>query len=337
MKNSARKGLFSPIRMGTLHLANRIVMPPMVMDMVTPTGEVTDDNIQHYVARARAHPGLIIVEATSIAPGGRLRAKGLRIETDDQVVGLRRLTTAIKKTGTPVAVQLVHAGAHAPNSLTGKQPVAPSEIVPPRGNETPRVLTINEITSLVNAFGGAAVRALEAGFDAIELHGAHGFLLSQFLSPYTNLRQDVYGKNLEGRMRFPLGVVAEVRERLDPEFPVLYRLGASDLMPDGLTLEEGISVAKALEDAGVDLLDISGGLSGDGQGMSEQGYFVYLAQAVKKVVRVPVVGVGNITNPEYADKIIREGRVDLVAVGRAMLSNPNWAADAARELERNLG
>ena len=150
---------------------------------------------------------------------------------------------------------------------------------------------------------------------------------------YTNRRQDVYGRTIEGRLRFPLEIVAELRQRLGPHFPLLYRLGAADMMPEGLTLGEGTVVAARLAAAGVDLLDISAGLSGVGEKVTGQGHYVYLAQAVKKVVNLPVIGVGNITEPEYADRIIRAGRVNLVAVGRAMLANPNWAAEAARQLQ----
>lgn len=333
MKGSTRKGLFDPVQIGTLCLANRVVMPPMGMGMATLAGEVTDGNIRHYVARAKAHPGLIIVEFCSVAPGGRPSPRQLAIDNDAQIVGLRRLTTAIKETGTPVAIQLAHAGALTRATITGHQPVGPSDVLPPAAVEAPHALAVDEIATLVRTFGDAAVRAVEAGFDAIELHGAHGYLLSQFVSPYTNRREDGYGKTIEGRLRFPLEVIAEVRRRLDRCFPLAYRLGAADLVAGGLTLEEGTVVATHLAAAGVNLLDVSSGLGGYGQGMTKQGYFVYLAEAVKKVVSVPVVGVGNITEAEYAHRIIREGRVDLVAVGRAMIANPNWALDAARRLQ----
>lgn len=257
----------------------------------------------------------------------------LAIDNDDRISGLRRVASAIKETGTPAAIQLAHGGARAPSALTGHRPVGPSDVPPPMAVETPRALTPEEMVTLARAFGDAAVRAARAGFDAVELHGAHGYLLSQFVSPYTNRRQDGYGGTVEGRLRFPLEVVAEVRRRLGRHFPLAYRLGAADLMPGGLTLEEGTIAAGALATAGVDLLDISGGLSGDGRGMTGQGYFVYLAEAVKRAVGVPVVGVGNVTEPAYADRIVREGRVDLVAVGRAMLADPDWAAEAARQLQ----
>jgi len=336
MKNLTEKGLFDAIQVGTLHLANRIVMPPMGISMATPAGEVTDDHIQHYVARAKAHPGLIIVEYTWVVPNGRPHTPNvLGIDDDDKISGLRRLATAIKKTGTPVAIQLAHAGARARSAIIGNQPAGPSNVLAPGEVETPRAMTIEEIAALVRAFGDAAVRSAEAGFDAVELHGAHGFLLSQFVSPYTNQRQDAYGGTIEGRLRFPLEVITEVRQRLGTDFPLSYRIGVSDQIPGGLTMSEGTAVAVRLADAGLDLLDISAGLSHSPRDGNEQGYFVYLAESVKKVAKVPVVGVGNIFEPEYADRIIREGRVDLVAIGSAMLANPNWAAEAAKKLRGN--
>jgi len=333
MKSITRKGLFDPIQIGPLCLANRIVMPPMGIAKATPAGEVTDSHIQHYVARAKERPGLIIVEFTWVSSDGRPHTpRVLGIDNDDKIPGLRRLVAAIKETGTPVAIQLAHAGAHALAVITGCQPVGPSDVLLPGAVEIPLTLTVNEITTLVRIFGDAAVRAAEAGFDAIELNGAHGFLLSQFISPYTNRRQDAYGRTVEGRLRFPLEIIAEIRQRLGRDFLLIYRLGVADLMSGGLTLKEGTVVAARLADASVDLLDISAGIRHD-QHTSEQGYFVYLAEAVKKAVSVPVIGVGNITEPEYADCIICEGRVDLVAVGRAMLANPNWVADAKRQLQ----
>ena len=332
MDDSTRPGLLDPIQVGTLSVPNRIVMPPMGIGKATASGEVTEDHIEHYVARAKARPGLIIVEFTWVEARGSPVSKALGIDTDDKIPGLRRLVSAVKETGTPVAIQIAHAGARVRYSASGQHPVGPSHIKPPRAVETPHVLTVDEIGGLVEKFADAAVRAAEAGFDAVELHGAHGYLLSQFVSPYTNQRQDDYGGSVEGRARFPLEIVAEVRRRLGAEYPLFYRLGVTDFMPGGLTLEEGTAIAALLVDAGVDLMDISAGITGDGKERTEQGYFVYLAEAVKRVVEAPVVGVGSITEPHFADQIVREGRVDMVAVGRAMLSNPNWAADAARRL-----
>ncbi|MFH0768883.1 MAG: NADH:flavin oxidoreductase [Chloroflexota bacterium] len=253
---------------------------------------------------------------------------------DDRLIpSLKRLVEAIHTEGSKVIIQLNHAGARAPRSLTGKQPSGPWNIILPNGTDTPRPLTVPEIKRLAAGFGNAAYRALEAGFDSVELHGAHGFLLCQFLSPYANQRSDEYGGSLENRLRFPKEVVREVKTRLGKNIPLFYRFGADDMIQGGLTREEGKLAAQHLEQAGVDVIDVSGGIGGDGQrSFTEQGYFVPLAEGIKAVVKVPVIGVGNITEPEYADSIMREGKVDMVAVGRTLLSNPDFPRQAAQKL-----
>jgi 2,4-dienoyl-CoA reductase-like NADH-dependent reductase (Old Yellow Enzyme family) len=203
----------------------------------------------------------------------------------------------------------------------------------PNGSETPRSLTVPEINTIVVRFGNAAYRAVEAGFDSVELHGAHGFLLCQFLSPYANQRNDEYGGNLAKRLLFPTKVIKEVKTRIGKNMPLFYRFGADDMLEGGLTRQEAKLAAQHLEQAGVDVLDISGGMGGAGSDrFTEQGYFVPLAEGIKEVVKVPVIGVGNITEPEYADRIIRERKVDMVAVGRHLLSNPDFPRQAAQKL-----
>ncbi|MFC1521969.1 tRNA-dihydrouridine synthase [Elusimicrobiota bacterium] len=334
-KNSTQKGLLEPIRIKTLRLDNRIVMPPMGLGMTSPGGEVTDEQINHYIARAKARPGLIIVEYTWISPDGRPHKppKVLGINDNDKIPGLKRLAASIKEAGVPAAIQLAHAGARAHSSVIGRQPAGPSDITAPGSDEKPRPMSQDEIKNLVQTFADASVRAAEAGFDAIELHGAHGYLLSQFASPLTNNRQDEYGGSIDNRLRFPGEIITEIRSRLGQDFPIAYRLDASDMINGGLTAEEGVIAAKKLADMGIDILDISARPSCTGMDMTKQGAYVHLAQAVKKEVDVPVVGVGHITEPQYADNIVREGKVDLVAVGRAMLDNPNWAAHAVKELQ----
>jgi 2,4-dienoyl-CoA reductase-like NADH-dependent reductase (Old Yellow Enzyme family) len=198
----------------------------------------------------------------------------------------------------------------------------------------PRPLEAAEIEALVDSYRQAARRAKTAGFDAIEIHGAHGFLLSQFASPYTNQRTDQYGGSTENRLRFPLEVISAVRQETGPGFPLLYRFGASDFLQGGLALDEAQKIAPMLVEAGIDVLDISGGLCGsrpkDLKDMP--GYFVPLAQSIKSVVDVPVIAVGGITDAVFANSIIADGKADLVAVGRALLKNPNWAREALEQL-----
>ncbi len=195
----------------------------------------------------------------------------------------------------------------------------------------PREITQTEMSELVKEFAVAARRAKEAGFDMVEVHGAHGYLLSQFLSPYTNRRNDEYGGSLENRLRFPLEVLRAVRAEVGPDFPVFYRLGAEDGIEGGLTLQEGAEAAVILAEAGVDVLDLSGGLLGF-RVKSGEGFFVYMAEKIKPVVNIPVLVTGGIAAPELAESILAEGKADLIGVGRALLANPKWAVEAAQAL-----
>lgn len=326
--------LSDPIRVRNLTIRNRIVMPPMANDMATEGGEVTDRHIEHYSARAGAGVGLMIVEHSYITPKGKMTAPQLGIHDDALVPGLKRLADAIRAGGAASAIQLTHAGANTSPDIIGCQPLGPADVpIPGRGIE-PRPLTSAEIKELVGLYRDAARRAVEAGFDAIEIHGAHGFLLSQFVSPHTNRRTDGYGGSLENRLRFPLEVIRAVREETGPGYVLLYRFGASDFLEDGLDLEEARQIAPRLVEAGIDVLDISGGLCGsrpkDFSGM--QGFFVPLAESIHSVVDVPVIAVGGIREAAYANSVIEEEKADLVAVGRELLKNPDWAKEALAEL-----
>ena len=326
-------GLFDPINIRGLSLKNRLVMPPMATGMATEDGEVTDRHINHYVTRARGGVGLIIIEHTYVSEDGKAHKGQLGLYNDTLISGLKRLVKSIHAEGTKVIIQLTHAGAKASRNIIGKQPSGPSEILFPNSSETPRSLAVPEIEELVVKFGEAAYRAIEADVDSIELHGAHGFLLCQFLSPYANQRRDEYGGNLAKRLLFPMDVVKEVKTRLGKNMPLFYRFGADDMLEGGLTREEAKLAAQYLEQTGVDVFDVSGGIGGDGQKkFTEQGYFVPLAAGIKEAVKVPVIGVGNVTEPEYADRIIRERKVDMVAVGRTLLSNPDFPRKAAQKL-----
>lgn len=331
-------GLFDPIKIKGLSLRNRIVMPPMANGKATDAGEVTDSHIAHYAARAKGGVGLIIIEHTFVAEDGRASKNQLGLYDDKLIPGLKRLVDAIHAEGTRVIIQLNHVGAAASRTVTGIQPVGPSDFMHPRGSETPRALTVPEMKALAVKFGEAARRAVTAGVDSVELHGAHGFLLCQFLSPYTNRRTDEYGGDLAGRLRFPSEVIKEVKSKLGKNMPLFYRYGADDMLEGGLTREEAKLAAQQLEKSGVDVFDVSAGLSGDGsRNKTEQGYYVPLAAGIKVVVKVPVIGVGHITEPEYADRIIREGKVDMAAIGRLLLAEPDFPRRAAEKLGIKLG
>ena len=325
-------GLFDPLRVGNVVLKNRIVMPPMANDLADAQGRVTDQLIAHYARRAPG-VGLVIVEHSYLTQGGKASLKQLGVDEDRKIDGLAKLAAAVRAKGTPVCIQVNHAGREGSRDISGLETVAPSAI-PSDGSEViPRELESREIQDLVRLYGEAARRAQKAGFDAIEVHGAHGYLLNQFTSPLSNRRSDEYGGSFGGRIRFPLEAVKEVRRVVGSDFLVLYRLGASDGEGRGVTIEEMRTFAQGLTQTGVNIIDVSGGLIGDApEGMTGQGYFLPLAEKIKQAVEAPVIGVGGITDPAFADQAIREGRVDLVAVGRALLVDPDWALSAKRSL-----
>ncbi len=324
--------LLDTIRLGTLTIKNRIVMPPMATNKATGDGEVTENQIEYYAERARG-VGLIIAEHSYVTPRGKLSPNQLGIYDDKLIPGLSKLCKAVHRHRTPIAAQISHAGGRTTSSIIGARPVGPSPVLV--FQETPEELNAEEIDEVIEAFGQAARRAVEAGFDAVEVHGAHGFLLNQFLSPLTNKREDEYGGSLEKRARFPLRVFKRVRKEVGQDFPLLYRLGADDFREGGLSLNDTRIFAGMLAEAGVDAIDVSAGIGGSNPpGFSGQGYLFHLAEGIKEVVKVPVVGVGGVTEAEFADKAVREGKVDLVAVGRALLADPEWAMKAVKTLKR---
>jgi len=325
--------LLDPITIGSLSLKNRIVMPPMATELATTEGEVTSDLVKHYKRRAKGL-GLLIVEHSYVARGGKLSPHQLGIYGDKLIAGLARLADQIRAVDTPIAVQINHAGRMAKSDVCGVQPVGPSAIPHSKEFEIPRELGKDGIEELVEAFSSAAQRAVEAGFNAVEVHGAHGFLLNQFMSPLSNKKTDEYGGKLENRMRFPIKIIERIKEKIG-NFPLLYRLGADDMQPGGLTLDESKVFAQELVKAGVHAIDVSGGMIGSRPvELKGIGYFVPLAEAIKEVVHVPVIGVGRIRTPEFADEVIRKNRADLVTVGRAMLADPKWALKANKSLQK---
>jgi 2,4-dienoyl-CoA reductase-like NADH-dependent reductase (Old Yellow Enzyme family) len=298
-------------------------------------GEVTEKLLKHYADRS-SNLGLLIVEHSFIAPQGRMSTNQLGIYSDDLIPGLTRLVEVVHENGTPIAIQLNHGGGMSSSEITGYKPMAPSSVMHPhRGVEIPHQLSLVEIEDIIDYYRNAARRGFEAGFDAIQVHGAHGYLLGQFHSPITNKRLDDYGGPLVNRVRLSRRIVEEVKQELGSNFPVLYRIGVEDslLYPGGLTLKEGVEAAKMIVEAGVDIIDVSGGLGGGRpEYLKGPGFYVPHAAAVKEVVDIPVIGVGGIQTAEEADRIIMSGRVDLVAVGRAYLSEPKWATIATQTL-----
>ncbi len=320
--------LFTSLQVKNMDLANRIVFPPMANNLADENGQVTPRLIEHYAARA-ARVGLIIVEHSYIDRKGRITDNQLGIYTDSCVEGLSRLAAEMHRAGTKCGIQLTHAGSSAKAEMIGGQPFAPSTVSHPRDGGMPREITRAEMLELTEQFVLAARRAKQAGFDMVEIHGAHGYLLSQFISPYTNRRQDSYGGSLQNRLSFPLEVVKAVREEVGRDYPLFFRLGADDGLEGGLNLDEGSAAAVMLADSGVDVLDLSGGLMGF-RTKSGEAFFLYMAEKIKPMVNIPVLVTGGIASTEAAERILAAGKADLIGIGRALLTNPAWAVEAAR-------
>ncbi|MFX1566519.1 MAG: NADH:flavin oxidoreductase [Promethearchaeota archaeon] len=305
---------------------NRLVMPPIQGDHATIEGGVTDKLLQFYKQRAEAL-GLIIVEHSYVSLHGQLSKRQLGIYDDHLVPGLRELVKRIQPYNTRIVLQLNHAGAKAPSRL-GVESVSASPL------DGARELRTDEIQMLPYTFGRAAERAIKAGFDGVEIHGAHGFLLNQFYSPITNQRTDEYGGSLDNRIRLPIEVVREVKKKIGTRL-LLYRLGSVDLALMGTQINDSQFFAKALVNAGVDIVDISGGLCGGAPAelAIREGFFVPQAEAIKAHVDVPVIGVGGVKTPRFANQVIRDERVDFIAVGRALRKDPDWAIKAVKYLK----
>jgi len=301
-------------------------MPPMQSGRATLEGAVTNRLINFYVRRSSTL-GLLIIEHAYVASTGKLSPKQLGIYDDALIAGLGKLASSIHEIGAPAVMQITHAGGVANKTVINTEPAGPS------ARDRSRALQKTELKTVAEEFALAAGRAVKAGFDGVELHGAHGYLLNQFLSPLFNKRIDEFGGSLENRMRFPLMVIEKVRENLNGKL-LLYRLGADDLTPSGIHIEESAAFAIKLEQAGIDIIDVSGGMCGADpkQLRHVEGYFIPQASQIKKAVKVPVIGVGRITKAEQADKLVRDGLVDLVAVGRALLKDPLWSEKALQAI-----
>jgi len=301
-------------------------MPPMATNYASRDGTVTQRQIDYYKERAKGGVGLVIVEISCVdSPVGKGTVRQICVDDDRFIPDLNRLAEAIKQHGATAAIQIHHAGRQTSARFTGHQPVAPSPIAV-SGGEQPRELTSEEIAALVTRFAEAAERAERAGFDGVEIHGAHGYLISQFLSPLSNKRQDSYGGSLENRARFLLEVIKAIRERVGRDYPVWCRLSAMEIGVDGgITLEETQTVAQLVEKAGVDAIHVSAHTVGPARRppMAQPPCsFVPLAEGVKKVVSVPIIAVGRIP-PELGEGVLRDGKADFISIGRPLLADPH--------------
>ncbi|MFP3989854.1 NADH:flavin oxidoreductase/NADH oxidase [Streptomyces sp. E11-3] len=342
--------LFEPVTLRSLTIPNRVWMAPMCQysaEVFGPNAGVAQDwHFAHYAARATGGTGLILLEATAVSPEGRISPADLGIWNDTQVAALRRITGFLKGQGTVPGIQIAHAGRKASTDRPWKggapvgpdahgwQPLGPSPLPFDEGHPVPTELTPGQIDEIVGQFADAARRALDAGFEVAEIHGAHGYLIGEFLSPHSNRRTDEYGGSFEGRTRFALRVVDAVREVWPKDKPLFFRISATDWLDEaGWTGDDTVRFAALLKEHGVDLLDVStGGNAARARIPTGPGYQVPFAARVKQETGLPVAAVGLITEPEQAEKIIANGEADAVLLGRELLRDPSFARRAAREL-----
>ncbi len=327
--------LLEPFQIKNCKLRNRIVMPPMDTNFANPKGFVTDKTLNYYELRAKGGIGLIYIEGTYFDEYGKGTSNMLSIREDDKIEGLSKLAATIKKHGAATILQLYHAGSQATSLITGNQPVSassvPCQLLYSMVKETPRPLTVEEIKQITKKYGDAAVRTEKAGFDGVEIHAAHGYLLGQFLSPYNNKRTDEYGGDLNNRMRFLLEVFDEIKSRVSKDFIISFRMNGRDYIEGGFDIDEAKIVAKTMEEKGVDIISVSAGAYDPKfiliPYMNEpRGIFTYLAADVKKATsKVPIIAVGRINDPQLAEQILNEEKADLIAFGRQSIADPGFA------------
>ncbi|WP_432068858.1 NADH:flavin oxidoreductase/NADH oxidase [Streptomyces sp. C10-9-1] len=342
--------LFDPFPLRSLSVPHRVWMAPMCQysaEVSGPeTGVANDWHFAHYAARAAGGTGLILLEATAVSPEGRISPADLGLWNDTQAEALGRITRFLKSQGTVPGIQLAHAGRKASTDQPWKggapvgpdshgwQPVGPSPVAFDTGHPVPTELSEQQISAVVRDFAAAARRALEAGFEVAEIHGAHGYLIGQFLSPHSNRRTDAYGGSFENRTRLALRIVDAVREVWPDHLPLFFRISATDWLDEGgWTAEDTVRLAPLLKEHGVDLLDVSTGGNASGVRIpTGPGYQVPFAARVKAETSLPVAAVGLITEPAQAAKILANGEADAVLLGRELLRDPSWARRTAREL-----
>jgi len=345
--------LFKPIRLRELELPNRIMISPMCTYQAGVDGQALDMHFAHYAQFALGGAGLIMIEATAVQERGRISAWDMGLWDDDQVNPLKRIVDFSHQQNTKIGIQLAHAGLkastktpwngngyldEADNDNGGNpwQVVGPTSELLSDDNTVAKTLTIEEINSIVIDWGKAAARANEAGFDVIEIHGAHGYLISEFLSPLSNKRVDEYGGGYQGRSRLALEVTKEVRKNWPEHKPLFFRLSVIDGVNVGWSIEDSVTLAKELKSLGVDLIDCSSGgfnVERDKAITRTPSFQVFLSDGIKEKVSIATAAVGLITHAEQAEGILQSKEADLIAIGRTALNNPYWPRHAAHHFD----
>ncbi|MCP4630017.1 MAG: FAD-dependent oxidoreductase [bacterium] len=333
--------LFSPIKIGSMKLKNRIVMPAMGTNLGSSDGHITDAQITYYMERSKGGVGGIIFENSYVHKSGKIMFNMVALDQDSAIADFSRLADSVHKHGTKLIVQLNHGGRQTSRDICRKQPAAPSPIPCPVLRETPRELKIDEIKMLVNSFMKAAARAQKAGCDAVEFHMAHGYLVCQFLSPFSNQRKDIYGGSLENRARFALEILQCTRARVGDDFPLICRISADEMVPGGLTLEESRIIAQLLVKAGASAIHVSAcNYASYAWNIPcyylDEGVFLHLAESIKAVAEVPVIAVGRILTAHKAEDILQNHQADLVAMGRALIADPYWPEKSSKGVSNEI-
>jgi len=308
-------------------LKNRIVMPALASFMIGNDGSISDATVEHYRRRAAGGPAMVIMEACAVAPEGVVASHQAVIYDDRFVDGLSKIARAMREEGAVPAVQIHHGGRQTSVKVIKRKPVAPSPLPCPTIHGEVEPLTIEGIQQLVQKFGDAAERAYQAGFELIEIHGAHGYLVNQFLSQFSNIREDEYGGNVVGRTRFAREIVEAVRHRVGPEFPISFKISAEEYVDRGLTTTQSIEILKILVLAGIDVVQVSAGNDVTPEWICqpmfmEKACLVQSASQVKRALDIPVMAVGRINDPLIANEIIEQDKADLVCIGRGLLADP---------------
>ena len=326
---SAYPKIFEPITIKRTTIKNRIAMTPMGTNYGETSGEMSNRHMNYYSLRAKGGVGLIILENANIEYSvGSNGTSQIRIDHDSFMPRYYQLVENLHKNGATVAIQINHAGASASSARTGMETVSSSNIPTKAGGETPRPMTKEEIMTTVKKYGEAAKRVQAIGFDAIEIHCGHSYLMSQFISPYYNKRTDEFGGSVENRLRFPRMVLEEVRKNVGPWFPIIVRISAEERVPGGNTLEDTLEYLEYLDEF-VDMYDVSCGLNPSLQYQIDSnflpdGWRSYMARAVKDKFKKPVINAGNYRDPKVVEKVLESGDVDIVGMGRGLIAEPNW-------------
>jgi 2,4-dienoyl-CoA reductase-like NADH-dependent reductase (Old Yellow Enzyme family)/thioredoxin reductase len=327
------ENLFSSFRIKGCLLQSRIVMPGLASFLIEDDGSITNKTIEHYKKRASGGPAMVIVEACAVSPEGIVSPHQARIYDDRFTEGLHKIASVIRSEGVVPGVQIHHGGRQTSARVIKRKPVGPSNLPCPTIKGEVEPLTPAGIQEIVRKFGEAAQRALQAGFELIEIHGAHGYLVNQFLSRFSNIREDEYGGSIEGRTRFAREIVREIRSKVGPDFPISFKISAQEFVPKGIVVEEAIGLLREIIPVGVDIVQVSAGNDATPEWICqpmfmEKACLAESAASIRRELQVPVMAVGRINDPVIADTIIREGKADLVCMGRGLLADPEMPRKA---------